>query len=67
MKAVDFFKNISQNSPEGTEEIYNNGSYRMVSLLGDTWQVDAELKSLPPPLSVRMTVKMRLEIQPEVT
>lgn len=63
---MDFFKNISQNSPEGTEEIYNNGSYRMVSFLGDTWQVAAELKSLPPVLSLRMTVKVQKKIQPEV-
>jgi hypothetical protein len=59
VKAVDFFKNISRNSPEGAEEIYNNGSYRKVSFLGDTWQVDAELKSLPPALSVRITVKVQ--------
>jgi hypothetical protein len=59
MNAVDFFKNISQNSLEGTEEIYNNGSYRKMSFLKDTWQVTAELKTLPPALSVRMTVKMQ--------
>jgi hypothetical protein len=59
MKAVDFFKNISQSSHEGAEEIYSNGSYRMVSFLGDTWQIAAELKSLPPALFVRITVKVQ--------
>ena len=56
---MDFFKNISQNSLEGPEEIYNNGSYRMVSSLGDMWQIAAELKSLPLALTVRMTVKVQ--------
>jgi len=66
VEAVEVFKNISQNSLEGTEEIYNNSSCRMVSSLEDTWQVAAELKSLPAALSVRMTVKVQYTIQSEM-